>query len=44
MAISETLEVLNSVIINDTQAKWIADGFEMVVAELGVLENACPKH
>ena len=41
---SETLEVLNSETMNDTQAQCIADGFEMVVAELGVLENACPKH
>ena len=44
LPMSETLEVLNSETMNDTQAQCIADGFEMVVAELGVLENACPKH
>jgi hypothetical protein len=44
LPMSETLEVLNSETMNDTQAQWIADGFEMVVAVLGVLEEAYPKH
>jgi hypothetical protein len=41
---SETLELLNSETMNDSQATWIADGVEMVVAVLGVLEEAHPKH
>ena len=39
-----TLEVLNSETLDDEQAKWIADGFEMVVGVLGVLEQQHPKH
>ena len=35
----ETIEVLNTETLNDEQAKWIADGFEMVVGVLGVLER-----
>lgn len=41
---SDTIEVLNSETMNDEQAKWIADGFEMVIGVLGVLEQGHPKH
>jgi hypothetical protein len=44
LPMSLTLEVLNSETMDDTQATWIADGFELVVAVLGVLERAHPKH
>ena len=44
LPISDTLEVLSSETMNDEQAKWIADGFEMVVGVLGWLERAQPKH
>ena len=44
LPMSETLEVLSSETMNDDQAKWIADGFEMVVGVLGVLEREHPKH
>jgi hypothetical protein len=37
-------EVLSSETMNDEQAKWIADGFEMVVGVLGVLEQEHLKH
>jgi hypothetical protein len=40
----ETMEVLNSETMNDEQVKWIADGFEMVVGILGMLEQEHPKH
>jgi len=41
---SETPEVLNSETMNDMEAQWIAEGREMVVAVLGVLEQVHPKH
>ena len=41
---TDTLEVLNSETMNDEQARWIADGFEMVVGVLGVLVQEHPKH
>ena len=41
---SETLEVLNSKVMNDERAKWVADGLEIVVGVLGVLEQEHPKH
>ena len=44
LPMSETLEVLNSETMNDTQAQWIADGFEMVVGVLGVLEQEHSRH
>ena len=44
LTISDTLEVLNSETMNDAQATWIADGFEMAVVVLKVLERARPKH
>lgn len=44
LPMSETLDVLNSETMNDEQAKWIADGFEMVVGVLGVLEQDQPRH
>ena len=44
LPMSDTLEVLNSETMNDEQAAWIADGFEMVVGVLGVLEQEHPKH
>ena len=44
LPMSETLEVLNSETMNAEQAKWIADGFEVVVGVLGVLEQEHPKN
>ncbi len=44
LPISEALDVLNNETMNDEQAKWIADGLEMVVGVLGVLEQEHPKH
>ena len=41
---SDTLELLNSETMNDEQAKLIADGFEMIVGVLGLLEQEHPKH
>jgi hypothetical protein len=41
---SDTLDVLNGETMNDEQAKLIADGFEMVVRVLVVLEQEHPKH
>jgi hypothetical protein len=41
---AETLEVLNSETMNDKQATWIGDGFEMVVGVLGILEQEQPRH
>ena len=44
LPMSDTLDVLNSETMNDEQAKLIADGFEMIVGVLGVLEQEHPKH
>ena len=44
LPMSDTLEVLNSETMNDDQATWIGDGFEMVVGVLGMLEQEHPKH
>jgi hypothetical protein len=44
LPMSETLDVLNSETMDDEKAKWIADGFEMVVVVWGVLEQEHPKH
>ena len=44
LPMSDTLEVLSSETMDDKQAKLIADGFEMVVGVLGVLELEHPKH
>jgi hypothetical protein len=41
---SETLEVIAGETLNDEQAKWIADGFEMIVGVLDTLEQEHPKH
>lgn len=44
LPISDTLKVLSKETMNDEQAKWIADGLEMVVAMLGQLDREHPKH
>ena len=44
LPMSDTLEVLSSETMNDEHAKWIGDGFEMVVGVLGMLEQEHPKH
>ena len=41
---SETMALIDSETMNDDEAKLIADGYEMVVGVLGVLEQAHPKH
>jgi len=43
LPISETLDVLNNETMNDERAKWIADGLEMVVGVLAMLEQEHPK-
>jgi hypothetical protein len=37
------MEVLNSETMNDEQATWIADGFELIVGVLRILEQEHPK-
>jgi hypothetical protein len=44
LPMSDTPEVLNGETMNDEQATWIADGFEIIVGVLGVLEQEHPKH
>ena len=44
LPMSETMGVLNSETMNDEQPKLIADGFEMIIGVLGVLEQEHPKH
>ena len=44
LPMSETLDVLNNETMNDERAKRIADGLEMVVGVLGMLEQEHPKH
>ena len=44
LPMSDTLELLNSETMNDDQARWIADGFEIIVGALGVLERENPRH
>ena len=44
LPVADTLEALNSETMNDEQPKLIADGFEMIVGVLGVLEQEHPKH
>jgi hypothetical protein len=44
LPISDALDVLNNETMNDEQAKWIANGLEMVVGVLGMLEQEHPKH
>ena len=41
---SETMALIDSETMNDDQAKLIADGYEMVVGVLGVLEQEHTKH
>jgi hypothetical protein len=41
---SETMALIDSQTMNDDQAKLIADGYEMVVGVLGVLEQEHTKH
>ena len=41
---TETMEVLNSETMNDEQAKWIADGFEMIVGILATLKTVHRSH
>jgi hypothetical protein len=41
---AETLDLLSSETMNDEQAQWIGDGFEMVVGILGMPEQEHPKH
>jgi hypothetical protein len=44
LPMSDTMDVLASETMNDEQAKLIADGYEMVVGVLGVLEQEHTKH
>ena len=42
--ISDALDLLGGETMNDEQANWIGDRFEMVVGALGMLEQEHPKH
>lgn len=44
VANADTLDVLASEKMNDEHAKWIGDGFEMVVGVLGILEQEHRRH
>jgi hypothetical protein len=41
---AETMATIDSETMNDDQAKLIADGYEMIVGVLGVLEQEHTKH
>ena len=44
LPMSDALDALTSETMNDEQATWIGDGFEMVVGVLGMLEHGHLKH
>lgn len=41
---ADTMALIDSETMNDDQAKLIADGYEMVIGVLGVLEQEHPKY
>lgn len=44
LLLSDSLDLLARKTVDDSQANWLADGMEMIVGELGTLEEEKPKH